>query len=138
MKKRLISLIMAIVMAATLLPWPGIAALAQELEEPSSQQHPCITTNSTGDNLRRPVPNVSLDVTEITRVASTQYSMAKGTTIVKATPSGVPELAPAVSWRDKAYAGETPVATTGTFTFDGFDSQYSDFNPNLLGVPVLT
>ena len=100
MKKRLLSLIMAIVMAATLLPWSGIAAIAKEFDEPSSQKSgPGITINSAGDILRRPVPNVSLDVTDVTRVASTQYSMAKGTTIVKATPSGVPELAATVSWR---------------------------------------
>ena len=59
-------------------------------------------------------PDVEFYCTEITRVAKAVNSVEPGTTIVKATPSGVPELSGA--YASQAYAGETPSATKITFT----------------------
>ncbi|MBR3589336.1 MAG: hypothetical protein IKL16_07205 [Clostridia bacterium] len=58
-------------------------------------------------------PEVDFYCTEITRVAKAVDSVEPGDTIVKATPSGVPELTG--SYVELAYAGETPVKTTVTF-----------------------
>ncbi len=58
-------------------------------------------------------PDVQFYCTEITRVAKAVNSVEPGTTIVKATPSGVPELSGA--YASQAYAGETPTATKVTF-----------------------
>ncbi len=58
-------------------------------------------------------PIVNFYCTEVTRVASAAGSTEPGMTIVKATPSGVPELSGA--YASQAYAGETPAATRITF-----------------------
>ena len=58
-------------------------------------------------------PNVSFTCTPITRVALAANSLEPGTAIVKATPSGVPELSG--SYTAQAYAGETPSATKISF-----------------------
>ena len=54
-------------------------------------------------------PDVTFTVTPVTRVALAANSLEPGTAIVKATPSGVPELSG--SYAAQAYAGETPAAT---------------------------
>ncbi len=64
-------------------------------------------------------PMASLQVSDVTRVAYQRYSMRQPTgsdsVIVKATPSGMPELSG--NFVDAlAYAGETPVSTQITFT----------------------
>lgn len=58
-------------------------------------------------------PKVEFTCTEVTRVAAAVGSVEPGSTIVKATPSGVPELTGA--YVAQAYAGETPAATKVTF-----------------------
>ena len=58
-------------------------------------------------------PNVSFTCTPVTRVALAANSLEPGTAIVKATPSGVPELSG--SYTAQAYAGETPAATKISF-----------------------
>ena len=58
-------------------------------------------------------PKVQFYCTEVTRVAAARNSVVPGTTIVNATPSGIPELSGAHA--SQAYAGETPVATTIKF-----------------------
>ncbi len=66
--------------------------------------------------MNRPV--ASVNVTEVTRVAYASYSMKQpsgsNSVIVKATPSGMPELRS--NFNSIAYAGETPVATQISFT----------------------
>ncbi len=58
-------------------------------------------------------PKVEFTCTPVTRVAKAVNSAEKGNVIVKATPSGVPELSgPHAA---EAYAGETPVATEIVF-----------------------
>ena len=54
-------------------------------------------------------PDVTFTVTPVTRVALAANSLEPGNQIVKATPSGVPELSG--SYAAQAYAGETPSAT---------------------------
>jgi len=61
-------------------------------------------------------PKATFTSSGITRVAAARYSQQAGTTIVAATPSGVPELTHANS--ELAYAGETPSWTTVTLTLD--------------------
>ena len=61
-------------------------------------------------------PDVSFSCTPITRVAKAANSVEPGNKIVKATPSGVPELSG--SYASQAYAGETPSATKLTFKSD--------------------
>ena len=63
------------------------------------------------ETIERPV--VKFYCTEVTRVAEAQYSTLPGVTIVKATPSGIPELSG--KYVSQAYAGETPAATRITF-----------------------
>ena len=58
-------------------------------------------------------PDVDFTCTPITRVAKAANSMEPGNKIVKATPSGVPELSG--TYAKQAYAGETPSATKITF-----------------------
>lgn len=58
-------------------------------------------------------PKVEFTCTEVTRVAAAVGSVEPGSTIVKATPSGVPELSG--TYASQAYAGETPAATKVTF-----------------------
>lgn len=64
---------------------------------------------------RRPSPNITLDVTDVTRVgASGDTSMGSGTNIKKATPSGVPYITG--TYALQAYAGETPRWPSIAFT----------------------
>ncbi len=58
-------------------------------------------------------PTAQFFCTEVTRVAKAVNSIEPGNKIVKATPSGVPELSG--SYAAQAYAGETPSATRITF-----------------------
>ncbi|MBP3329428.1 MAG: FIVAR domain-containing protein [Clostridia bacterium] len=58
-------------------------------------------------------PTAEFFCTEVTRVAKGANSVEPGNVIVKATPSGVPELSGA--YAAQAYAGETPSATKITF-----------------------
>ncbi len=61
--------------------------------------------------IERPV--VTCYCTPVTRVAAAVGSTEPGSTIVKATPSGIPELSGA--YATQAYAGETPAYTRITF-----------------------
>lgn len=61
-----------------------------------------------------PHPRAKLTCTEVTRVAKAVNSVEPGNVIVKATPSGVPELSGA--YASQAYAGEIPTATKIVFT----------------------
>lgn len=61
-------------------------------------------------------PAISVSSTEVTRVAAAANSLLPGTTIVKATLSGVPDLGTA-TYANTAYAGETPFWPSATITF---------------------
>ncbi|HOO26591.1 MAG TPA: hypothetical protein PKW24_08265, partial [Clostridiales bacterium] len=63
---------------------------------------------------RRPVPDVTLDVTDVVRVgAAGDDNMGMGNTIKKATPSGVPFITG--TYASQAYAGEVPEWPTVEF-----------------------
>ncbi len=55
-----------------------------------------------------PPSQVSVSATPVARVAASANSLIPGNTLVKATPSGVPDLGSA-TYANAAYAGETPV-----------------------------
>ena len=105
--KRILSLILSVALVLSVLPFAmssgGPVASAALESDPSLV-------------IKRPTANVS--VTEVTRVAYSKYSMKQpsgsNSVIVKATPSGMPELAG--HFNSLAYAGETPVATQISFT----------------------
>lgn len=63
------------------------------------------------------VPTAFFTASGVTRVAKDVDSVEHGTTIVAATPSGVPELSSS-SNSEVAYAGETPQHTTLTLNLD--------------------
>ncbi|MBQ5591453.1 MAG: hypothetical protein IIU80_00705 [Clostridia bacterium] len=104
--KRLASLIIAFALIMTSLPFTITTASAA----------PDISANSSLA-IRRPMAIVN--VTDVTRVAYAVNSMrspsGSNSVIVKATPSGIPELGGAFA-SSIAYAGETPVATQIAFT----------------------
>lgn len=60
-------------------------------------------------------PVVSISATKVARIAASANSLLRGNTLVKATPSGVPDLGTA-SYAGAAYAGETPVWPSVAFT----------------------
>ncbi len=63
-----------------------------------------------------PNPSVSLIASDVVRVCEKTGSMKNGSAIVKATPSGVPEITGA--YTAEAYSGETPVYPQITFNSD--------------------
>jgi len=73
---------------------------------------------SSDSNLSLTRPSASVTVTEVTRVAYASNTMqppsGSNSEIVKATPSGIPYMTG--TYASRIYAGETPVATTVTFT----------------------
>ncbi len=77
-------------------------------------------------------PVVKFSCTEVTRVAKGVNSVEPGNVVVKSTPSGVPELSGL--YVAQAYAGETPVATTITFTSPTIGVQIRGISCNNEGV----
>ncbi|MBQ8574642.1 MAG: hypothetical protein IJ447_01160 [Clostridia bacterium] len=105
--KKVISLIIAVALVLSSLPFAvsfGTLTASASVAADSSLV------------INRPMATVA--VTEVTRVAYSTYSMKQpsgsNSVIVKATPSGMPELAG--NFNSLAYAGETPVATQISFT----------------------
>ena len=101
--KRILSSIMALLMVLSVVS-TGFTAFAVE---------------SNGSILKEivlepsPRPQVQFYCTDVTRVAAGANTMDPGKQIVKATPSGIPELSG--EHVSQAYAGETPAATRITF-----------------------
>ena len=105
MSKRILSSILAILMVVSVCS-VGFTANAADVSSGAKLEEIVL------EPIARPV--VEFTCTEVTRVAAAVNSVEPGETIVKATPSGVPELSGA--YAAQAYAGETPVKTTITFT----------------------
>lgn len=61
-------------------------------------------------------PSVSVSATRVARVAAAQNSFQLGTTLVRATPSGVPDIGSA-TYANAAYAGETTAWPSASVTF---------------------
>ncbi len=106
--KRFLSAVLALIMAFSVwsVGFSQTAVAATVITPESTGLEPIVL-----EPIERPV--VKFYCTEVTRVAAASGSTEPGTTIVKATPSGVPELSG--SWASQAYAGETPAATRVTF-----------------------
>lgn len=108
MKKlnKVLSIIIAIALTLTSLPF----ALKQLM--------PDISAASAVTALKLNRPSASMTVTEVTRVAYSTNTMQppvdNHSVIVKSTPSGIPYMTGTAA--SSAYAGETPVATTVSFT----------------------
>ncbi len=127
-KNRVVSLILAAAMIIGIMPWSAIS-FAQG--EPGVQTQAAEITP-----LRRPKPEVSLYADPVTRVAHAQYSTSSGSTIVAATPSGIPELN--AEYATQAYAGETPSSTKIVLTINPFAQEYAAYNPRLLTDPIIS
>ncbi|MBE6783819.1 MAG: hypothetical protein E7536_07380 [Ruminococcaceae bacterium] len=99
MTKRILSSVMVLLMVLSVVS-TGFTAFAVESNEAFLEEI-----------VLEPIarPDVTFTVTPVTRVALAANSLEPGTAIVKATPSGVPELSG--SYAAQAYAGETPIAT---------------------------
>ena len=105
--KRFLSLLMAITIVFTSISI-GLSTAAVGAE-------PQAVVPFSASAFRRPAPNITLDVTDVTRVgASGDTSMGSGTNIKKATPSGVPYISG--GYASQAYDGETPVWPGIAFT----------------------
>ncbi len=109
--KRILSVIMAVALILTIVPM-GVSAVEINSGETYSANN-AMVDDGTG---REVIPMATVTATEVVRVAAASGSMAKGTTIVSATPSGVPQIGG--SFTAEAYAGETPSAAQITFTSD--------------------
>ncbi|MCR4615090.1 MAG: InlB B-repeat-containing protein [Clostridiales bacterium] len=127
-KNRVVSLILAVAMIFGMVPWSVISFA----EDNSSVQPQTVEITP----LRRPKPDVSIYADPVTRVAFAQYSTASGSTIVAATPSGIPELNS--DYATQAYAGETPSSTKIVLTINPFSSEYEGYNPRLLTDPIIS
>ncbi|MDR2647014.1 MAG: hypothetical protein LBB67_02700, partial [Oscillospiraceae bacterium] len=125
-KKRIMGFALAVLMLSSLIPGQlllttaqsvgeVIAALVQNITNKPSVQNAAFQTEATYTVVRRPVPVIECDATEVVRVAGARYAYTRGSTIVKATPSGVPELNSGYIYTDAVggnwgYDGELPEA----------------------------
>ncbi len=111
MTKRVLSVILTVVM---LLSVVQIGATAVEISAgDTAGANKAMVDDGTG---REVIPTATVTVSDVVRVAAATGSMAKGTAIVSATPSGVPAITS--TYATEAYAGETPSFPTVTFTTD--------------------
>ncbi|HZK39163.1 MAG TPA: InlB B-repeat-containing protein [Clostridia bacterium] len=104
--KRFLSILLALTMIVTACS-VGLIPMAVGVQ-------PQAVTDFTSSEFRRPAPDVTLDVTDVIRVGASGDTMGGGTTIKKATPSGVPHITGA--YASQAYAGETPAWPAFAFT----------------------
>ena len=108
--RRILSVLLAILMVLTIVP-TGLLGTAGAVSDGE------ISTSSvelSESFLER--PEITISSTSVIRTAAATYSQAAGTTIVKATASGLPEIEG--SWTTAFYAGETPQNPMVVFTTD--------------------
>ena len=74
------------------------------------------SVNETGSVSVTAPPAISVSATKVARVASAANSLLPGSVLVKATPSGVPDLGTA-TYANAAYAGETPTWPSASIIF---------------------
>ena len=109
--KRVLSVILSVVMLLSIVPMSASAVEVSTGEALSANQ--AMVDDGTG---REIIPMATVTAPDVVRVAAASGSMAKGSTIVSATPSGVPAISG--SYTAEAYAGETPSAPQITFVCD--------------------
>ncbi|HZK39558.1 MAG TPA: InlB B-repeat-containing protein [Clostridia bacterium] len=95
--KRFISIILAVTMVFSIVSVEFASVVAGSV---------AVAENGSAFVTAPPVVNIS--ATKVARVAAAANSLLAGNTLVKATPSGVPDLGTA-TYANAAYAGETPV-----------------------------
>ncbi|MGN1479364.1 MAG: FIVAR domain-containing protein, partial [Acutalibacteraceae bacterium] len=111
LSKRVISVIMTIAMLLTVVQIGVYAVDVSDGENAESTQ--VMVDDGTGKLIS---PTVTVTATSVVRVASATGAMTPGTTIVSATPSGVPYITG--DYTKEAYAGETPTNAMITFKSD--------------------
>ena len=102
--KKIISILLSVALVLTVAPVSVFAS----------------AVNYTYGEITTSASNFTVDTsatTEVIRVAAGSDSFSLGTTIVPATPSGIPSTSG--TYAAVGYAGETPVTPTVTFTIDG-------------------
>lgn len=137
--KKVISMILAVAMFLTMAPISVFAA---------GEGDSFTFTNPDNDNFETSgkLGKVTADLVEFTtdtsattdviRVAYTQGAFTLGTTIVSATPSGIPENSGV--YKDVAYNGETPSYAHVVFTIRGVKPDATPSVANSLGTNVKT
>jgi hypothetical protein len=109
--KRVLGIIMTIIMVLSAV---NFGAFAIEIDNGTPvESTQAMTDDGTG---RLVIPKATVTATPVVRVGNTTNKLELGTTIVKATPSGVPEISG--SYTKEAYAGETPTNATVIFESD--------------------
>ena len=109
--KRVLSVILSVVMLLSIVPMSAFAVEVSTGETVSSNT--AMVDDGTG---REIIPMATVTAPDVVRVAAASGSMAQGSTIVSATPSGVPSITSTYSV--EAYAGETPSLGQITFVSD--------------------
>ena len=109
--KRVLSVILSVVMLLSIVPMSAFAVEVSTGESVSANT--AMVDDGTG---REIIPMATVTAPDIVRVAAASGSMAQGSTIVSATPSGVPAITSTYS--AEAYAGETPSLGQITFVSD--------------------
>ena len=109
--KRVLSVIMTVAMLFTIVQ-VGVCAV-----DVSAGENAASTQVMVDDGTGRVIaPTVTVTASPVVRVASAAGALTLGTTIVQATPSGVPYISG--DYTKEAYAGETPTNATITFKSD--------------------
>ena len=109
--KRVLSVIMTVAMLFTIVQ-VGVCAV-----DVSAGENVASTQVMVDDGTGRVIaPTVTVTASPVVRVASAAGALTLGTTIVQATPSGVPYISG--NYTKEAYAGETPTNATITFKSD--------------------
>ena len=110
--KRIFSVVLAIAMVLSFVQI-GASAIDISAGETITANQASMVDDGSG---REVIPQATVTATEVIRVAASVGSMAKGSTIVPATPSGVPQITS--TYAAEAYSGETPSYPTVIFKTD--------------------
>ena len=111
--KRILCAILSVAMVLSIVPMGTLGASAADASDAGFNT--AAVDNGDGKLL---VPTVTLESTEVIRVAADASGSAitSGTTIVPATPSGLPQISS--GYTTQFYCDETPVSPTVVFTSD--------------------
>ncbi|MDR1465371.1 MAG: hypothetical protein LBJ11_08755, partial [Oscillospiraceae bacterium] len=130
-RTRVVSALITALLLLTVFPPQILSAAAESLAGLAGGLSP--QAEPAFDVIRRPTPTIQVTASDVIRVASADYQYAPGTTIVRATPSGIPMLNS--GYDTQAYAGESP--DYGTIDVQvstrGIDSR---FQPSITSVTI--
>ncbi|MDD6275616.1 MAG: hypothetical protein PUB20_02165, partial [Clostridia bacterium] len=117
--KRIVSALLSVVMVLTVMPLSiATTAAAKDVEDniQTSAASGARSLSATGADGKLDVPVVTLESTSVIRVADASNPFAIGTTVVAATPSGLPQISG--DYTAAYYCDETPALPTVAFTVD--------------------